>query len=378
MLKQGLIRLWENPEVTSINKLPPRATFYHFSTTGQALRRVREESPWFRSLDGKWDFRLMSTPEEAMQFVARLQKLKKPAWDSIAVPGNWEMQGYNKPHYTNAQMPFPQESPYVPADNPTGIYRRTFTVPSEWASQRIVLHFGGADSVLVVYLNGIEVGLSKDSRLPAEFDISAAVRHGEENELMAVVVKWSDATYVEDQDQWWLSGLHREVFLYSTPGTYIRDIHAVPSLDADLKTASLAVSVHVGFTGPGPNPGGNTVEVQLLDPRGRRVFKKPLSGEVQVNRQRNNPNLFRVDLASLVPNPQLWSHETPALYTLLVTLNSPDGASHTAIRIGFRRLEVGNRNLLINGRRVLIKGSIATITMRHWAKLYLMRCLCAT
>jgi beta-galactosidase len=356
MLNQEVIRLWENPEVTSINKLPSRATFYHFPAADHALRRVREDSPWFQPLYGTWDFRLMRTPDEAMRFFARLPKLKKTAWDAITVPGNWEMQGYNKPHYTNTQMPFPQEAPHVPADNPTGIYRRIFTVPSEWAGQRVVLHFGGAESVLFVYINGIAVGLSKDSRLPAEFDISAAVRHGEENELMAIVVKWSDSSFVEDQDQWWLSGLHREVFLYSTPATYIRDVHAVPSVAEDLVTASLAVSVHVGFTGPGPHPDGNTAEMQLFDPRGRRVFKKPLSGEVQVNRKGNNPYLFRVDLESQVPNPQLWSHETPSLYTLLVTLNSPDGDSHTAIRIGFRRLEVGNRNLLINGRRVLIKG----------------------
>ena len=344
MLKNGLIKAWETPEITSINKLPPRATFYPFATAAQALEGQREKSPWFELLDGEWQFRLEPNPEAAQKFSQGRPLTDTVGWGLITVPGNWEMQGHNKPHYTNIVMPFEQMPPFVPEANPTGVYRRIFRVSPNWLGRRIVLHFGGADSLLAVYVNGTAVGLSKDARLPAEFDITSLVQPEEDIELIAIVVKWSDATFIEDQDQWWLAGLHREVFLYSTPQTFIRDLYAKPVLDADLCTASLEVSVQAGLPGTERPKPGNILEAQLFDPRGRAVFKKPLVGDV------------RNALSSPVPNPQLWSHETPNLYTLVVTLKSADGEFHTSTRIGFRRIEVRSRDLLINGKRVLIKG----------------------
>lgn len=355
MIQDGLINAWETPELTSLHKMPPRATFYPFATAAQAQEQNREKSPWFQQLDGEWQFRLEPKPEAAKGYAQGKPFTDTLEWNQITVPGNWEMQGYNKPHYTNVQMPFPHDPPFVPEENPTGVYRRLFSVPEKWSGRRVILHFGGADSVLAVYVNGVAVGLSKDSRLPAEFDITSVIREGE-NELIAIVIKWSDAAFIEDQDHWWLAGLHREVFLYSTPETYIRDVHAKPSVEADLTTAKLDLSVHVGFTGLGPRVEGSKVEAQLFDPRGRAIFKKPLRGEVSVKHGGCNHNLFRVDLSAPVPRPQLWSHETPHLYTLVVTLKTPDGDSYTSTRIGFRRIEVGNCNLLINGKRVLIKG----------------------
>ncbi len=357
MLKTGLVTAWENPELTSLNKLPPRATFTSFATTEQALTRDPDESPWVLPLNGQWQFRCEASPCEALRIVESETSTAGVRWDVIQVPGNLETQGYGKPHYANIQMPWPHEPPYVPASNPTGVYRRVFTVPDRWTDQRVVVHFGGATSVLAVYLNGVAVGLSKDSCLPAEFDITPVVRLGEENELVALVIKWSDASFIEDQDQWWLSGLHREVFLYATPKTFIADVHARPSLSADLLSATLDLSVHVGITGPGPIPQGVTAEVRLLDPKGRTVGK-PLTGELNVPavRYSKQHDRLRIDLHSVVARPRLWSHETPDLYTLLVTLKTPDGSSHTAVRIGFRRIEIRERDLLINGRRVLIKG----------------------
>jgi beta-galactosidase len=357
MLKSGLVHAWENPELTSLNKLPPRATFTHFATAKQALSRNPDSSPWVLPLNGEWQFRLEANPEDAFRFTEG-SAFTAADWGSITVPGNLQTQGYGKPHYTNVQMPWPHLPPHVPADNPTGVYRRTFTVPAAWSGKRVVVHFGAATSVLAVYLNGVAVGLSKDSCLPAEFDLTAALRPDRENELVALVVKWSDATFIEDQDQWWLSGLHREVFLQATPKTFIRDVHARPALSADLASATLDVSVLVGLSGSGPVPAGISAEVRLLDPAGRDVFKKPLSGVHHVSEKRwcNNPSHLRVELSAPVPRPRLWSHETPALYTLLVTLKTPDGISHTATRIGFRRIEIRDRDLLINGKRVLIKG----------------------
>jgi len=358
MLSDGLIKLWETPEVTGINKLPPCATFYPFATARQARTAERERSPYWLSLDGEWQFRLAPTPEAAERFL-QPKTATASDWGRITVPGNWQMQGHGHPHYTNVQMPWPHEPPHVPADNATAVYRRRFTVPATWDGRRIVVHFGGADSVLTVYVNGIAIGLSKDSRLPAEFDITAAVRPGEENELTALVIRWSDASFVEDQDMWWLSGLHREVFLYSTPKTFIRDVHVRPKLTTDLREGELKLSVLVGLSDAGPVPPNCVVEAQLFNPRGRPEFSRPLTGVVPVPttpRWCNEPSHLRVDLSARVPRPARWTHETPQRYTLVVTLRTPHGASHTRIRIGFRRIEVTDRNLLINGQRVLIKG----------------------
>jgi len=353
MLHQGLIRIWENPEFTSLGRLPARSTFDYFPTASMARSSAAGKSPWKIELNGAWDFHLAPNPESAQQ---QLSKVKRIKWNSIQVPGNWEMQGYGKPHYTNVQMPFTQEPPHVPKDNPTGIYRRTFSAPKSWKGMRVVLHFGGADSVLCVQVNGLQVGISKDSRLPAEFDITEAVRIGAPNEIVATVVKWSDASFVEDQDMWWLAGLHREVFVQAMPEVFISDIHVKPSLEADLKTATLDVSTHVGFLGEGPLKIATTVEAQLFDPAGKPVFKKPLQGELAIKPLSFNHSHLRVDLSASLKNPQLWSHESPNLYTLVVSMRSEKGESHSAVRVGFRRIEISGRNLLINGRRVLIHG----------------------
>lgn len=353
MLHDGLIRAWENPELTSLNKLPARATFYPFATAKSARREPRESSPFFQSLDGEWQFRFADSPENIESSANDLHA----DWTTIQVPGNWELQGHGRPHYTNVQMPWPDLPPHVPAQNPTGVYRRTFTIPESWGDRRTILHFGGATSVLAVYVNGTAVGLSKDSCLPAEFDVTPLVKIGAENELVAIVIQFSDASFIEDQDQWWLSGLHREVFLFSTPKTFIADLIARPSVHGkNFETGTLNLSLHVGVTGAGPIPRGVIAEAKLFDPQGRAVAAVRGALEVIEPRFNNQPNFLRIDLQIAIPEVQLWSHETPALYTVVVTLRTPDGDAHIRTRVGFRHLEVGNRNLLINGRRVLIKG----------------------
>lgn len=352
----GAACVWENPELLSLNKLPPHATFTSFPTRSGARARDRARSPWWRSLDGPWQFRLAPDPRTAGRW-ARGELGDAPAESSIEVPGNWEMQGWNHPHYTNVQMPFPHDSPHVPAENPTGIYRRTFTVPSSWSGLRIVIHFGSADSLLCVYCNGRFIGLSKDSRLPAEFDLSEVVCAGAENEIMAVVVKWSDATFVEDQDMWWLAGLAREVFVYATPKTYLADVAFRPLLDPECRRAEMDLTVTVGFPGALID-GKASVEVQLSDPDERPVLASPLRAKIATRKDINDHYRLQSHFRAPIPASRLrlWSAEDPALYTVLVTLRSPDGDSHAAIRVGFRRIEVCNRALLVNNRRVLIKG----------------------
>lgn len=329
---------WEFPELFRIAKLPPRST-----------TPVWEEGTRL-SLDGEWDFHLAKTPVDAAKFVEAPGQ-----WDRIRVPGNWQMQGFwDKPHYTNVQMPFPEEPPFVPAANPTGVYRRTFQLPREWKGRRVVLHFGGADNTLLVFLNGQSVGLSKDSRTPAEFDVTKFLRTGR-NELTALVIKWSDSTFVEDQDHWWLSGLHREVFLYATASVHIADVSARTGLTDDLTSGTLDLRVSVNYPGD-PEP-GCAVEARLLDASGKAVWKKPLTAAVPADpTARGSWPRHLAHITATVSKVKPWSAESPYLYTLEVTLKTAAGLERTTRRIGFRRVEIRGFDLLINGRRVMIKG----------------------
>jgi beta-galactosidase/beta-glucuronidase len=178
--------------------------------------------------------------------------------------------GYDAPHYTNIQMPFPDEPPHVPGDNPTGCYRTQFEISPDWKGRRIVLHFGGAESVLYVWVNGVSIGLSKDTRLPSEFDITDFVQSGT-NVLACVCVKWSDASFIEDQDQWWLGGIYRDVYLYSTEKTFIQDVFAVASLDDGFVDGHLKITATVGFQHHREKEW--SFEAQLFSPHGEAVWK---------------------------------------------------------------------------------------------------------
>jgi beta-galactosidase len=351
--------VWQAPELFRLNKLPARATFYHFDEPGHARTEPREKSPGFQSLDGWWDFHWAPTPEEASRFLRKHFASFQADWDEVEVPGCWQMQGlekpernWDKPHYTNVQMPFPEKPIAVPRENPTGVYRRTFTVPESWSGQRVVVHFGGADNTLLVYLDSQPVGLSKESRTPAEFDLTDKIKPGRAQELVAVVIKWSDSTFIEDQDHWWMSGLHREVFLYATPHSHLADVKVDALLDKDWKTGLLKVAVELG----GDVPDGAQTGLMLYD-GDRSVWKKPLRApvgrEAQVERGFRTGNVFEARL----PQVKAWSAETPHLYRLVISLLLPDGTcDSTALDIGFKRVEIKNRELLINGKAVLIKG----------------------
>jgi beta-galactosidase len=336
------------PEITSYNRLPSRATFNHHATRRAAQKGGRENA-WEMSLDGTWDFRLASTPEEALSQLGFSGK-----WAHQTVPGHWVLQGYGRPHYTNTQLPFDDEPPRPPADNPTGIYRRRFEVPETWSGKRVVLRFGSADSALLLFVNGEFVGLSKDSRLPAEFDLTSRLRVGE-NEVVAVVPKWCDASYLEDQDMWWLPGLARSVTLYATPRVYLGDIKAEAIVSRSGR-GSLRVQVEVGYQ-DGPVE-GSSIEVQLYDGSGRVVFPKPLTAVVESRNLRViiGRHIGFVEAAIPQARLKLWSPEMPHLYTVVVTLKGAESVSHTSVRVGFRHIEIVGQDFLLNGQRVLITG----------------------
>ena len=331
-------------------------------------------------LDGRWRFQLLSAPDA---------EPTATEWREVDVPSVWTLQGTgDRPHYTNVQMPWPLHPPDVPEANPTGLYERTFELPADWAHRRVVLHVGAAESVLFVTLNGEEVGISKDSHLAAEFEVTQHLRPGT-NELVLRVVKWSDASYVEDQDQWWHGGITRSVYLYATGPVYLADIRADAGLDAGGATGTLGTRVLVGFPARATKAGW-TIQVRLpglgiaatagapvpplphdthanLDENA--LLYRVASGQMPTDEEREAvlPALMRrvvpppdaeaaIDLR--LPGVRPWSAEDPHLETLQIDLRSPTGevVETAQLRIGFRRVEVVARDLLINGARVFLRG----------------------
>jgi beta-galactosidase len=355
LLYLGSTPSWTHPETVSIGRLPARASLTPYPDAESA--RARGPSPFVRSLNGDWRFRLAERPQAIPAEFAR-PEFDDADWASLPVPSNWTMHGYDKPHYTNVQMPFAEAPPNVPDANPTGLYRTRFALPPEWGGRRVVLHVGGAESVLYVWLNGAPVGMGKDSRLPQEFDLTPFLREGE-NQLCCAVVKWSDASFVEDQDQWWMGGIHRDVFLYATGQAFIADVFARGEPDAAFRDGRLAVTTRIGFAGA-PQDGWR-IETQLFDAAGAAVLAEPLADGVKADNRTHIPYrgpLARVFQGAEVTAPALWSSETPSLYTVVVSLVSAEGqvVEATSCRIGFRRVELGDRELLINGKPVLIRG----------------------
>lgn len=355
LLFQGAARTWVHPETVSLGRLPARATFTPYGDADSA--RARGPSPFERSLNGDWKFKLVDRPEATPDDFAR-PDFDDADWASLPVPSNWTMHGHDRPHYTNVQMPFPLAAPNVPDENPTGLYRTPFEVPADWDGRRIVLRIGAAESVLYVWVNGQAVGMGKDSRLPQDFDVTAFVRPGGENLLACVVVKWSDASFIEDQDQWWMGGIHRDVTLYSTAPTHLADVFALAGLEDDDATGTLRITAKLGF--PGEPDDGWVVQAQLYDGEAA-VLDAPLRQKVWSAVKGHNPYrppLGQAVLETTVPAPRPWSSEAPNLYTLVVSLHRGDGPAveATSIRVGFRRVEIGDRELLINGKPVMIAG----------------------
>ena len=354
---------WMAPELVQVNRLPMRATLAPFPDANAARAFVNKanaivtaDSPWVLGLNGEWDFHLADNPNAIPADFIGADYQTGEAWAKLPVPSNWTMHGYDRPHYTNIKMPFSNEPPSVPDDNPTGCYRRTFEVPADWNGRRVVIHFGGAESVLYLWVNGVAIGMGKDTRLPSEFDITDYLKWGETNVLAVVCIKWSDATYIEDQDQWWMGGLYRDVYLYSTEKAWIADVFAVAGLDDAFKNGHLKITTKIGFANR-PEIGWK-FEVSLHAPDGNDALGGPTHAEFAVEGGHGTAPRLQAIVEASVENVAAWNHEDPQLYTLTVSLISPDGRAveHSATRLGFRRVEMADRALLINGKQVMIKG----------------------
>lgn len=347
---------WENPEVIGRNKLPATATMFRFDTAEQAREGGRDESPNVKLLDGKWKFHWVKLPEERpMDFF--LDTFSDSDWDDIDVPSNWQRQGFGQPIYVNVTYPFDKNPPFIAGDNgnPVGSYRRTFTVPAEEqagsdAGRRVLLHFDGVESAFYVWVNGKEVGYSQDSRTPAVFDITDDLREGE-NLLAVQVFRWSDGSYLEDQDFWRFSGIFRDVYLEGVPAVRLADFQVKTEFDEKLEDAALAVDCKLeNSTG---EPANYTIEAQLLDADGNEVGQATSVVEI-------SPTEPATQTLSLqVEQPAKWSAEHPNLYRLLLTLR--DGQQNVVEvvpwYVGFRKVEITDGLLRVNGQVIRICGT---------------------
>lgn len=353
-------RPWEIPELVSINRMRARSSrLIPYKTEAAALRRNPSRSAWYQDLNGEWAFRFFARPEDIREGDLA-DGVDTSAWDRITVPGNFTMQGYSIPHYTNVQMPFKNNYPMVPDENPTGLYRMSFDLPKGWEKRKTVLHFGGSESETVIFLNGQRVGMFTDSRLPSEFDISKYAREGK-NDLAVVVIRWSASSYIEDQDHWWQAGIFRDVYLYSqSHDVSIEDVFAKAHYDAATGEGTLDVEVKystdfMDWWGHPEQAEVPTINVQLYDAEGKALFKKPLStvGDLHYQASRRTAGFEQV-LEKVSP----WSAEVPTLYTLVVTLLNKKGkpVEFVSQRIGFRTIVIENGQLLVNGQAIEIRG----------------------
>ena len=336
---------WEQPEVFAINKLPARATLLPYDSTAEALERG--ESDYVKDISGEWKFHWTKTPAERPASFW-LADYDDSAWETISVPGNWEVEGYGVPIYTNVTYPFPLNPPYIPHDdNPTGCYRHEFTLPSQWDDRSIILHFESGLAAMYVWVNGQQVGYSEGTKTAVEFDITPYVQSGK-NLLAIEGYRWADGSYLEDQDFWRLSGFDRAVKLYSVAKTRIADMFVIADLDKTYKTGEYSATVQLENADNKPFKG--VAELLLVDASGRTV--KSLKQSVELTDSRELTFSFKL------PKVNTWSHEHPYLYTSVVTLKDAEGSvvEATSCRTGFRKVEIRDAQLLLNGRRLMING----------------------
>ncbi len=353
----------ENEQILGENKQPWHAILMPYGGMSEALRAERAKSSFARSLNGQWKFHWVPRPEMRPVDFYRAD-YDDSQWKTIPVPSNWQLLGYGTPYYRNIGYTFQRDWPRVmstpPRDytafeerNPVGSYRRSFEVPSDWNGRRVFLNFDGVDSAFFLWINGQKVGYSVNSRNTAEFDITPYLKSGH-NSLAVEVYRYCAGSYVEDQDMWRLSGIFRNVTLWSAPVVHVRDFRIDTDLDAQYRDATLRIKAKVRNYSGQSVPARN-LSVSLFDPSGKALPDARAQTTVPVlaaNEERE------VSVSIPVSNPDKWTAETPTLYTAVLSLengnNSPELLSH---RVGFRKIEVKGRLFCVNGVPIKLKGA---------------------
>lgn len=336
---------WEDPSVFQINKLDPHAHFIPYKSVEQSRTQEKWESSLLKSLNGMWHFHLAQNPSERPYWFFK-NDFDIRNWDEIKVPSNWEVEGYDYPIYTNVKYPHAKTPPKIQDHyNPVGSYKRSFEIPEEWNGKEIILHFGAASSAMNVWVNEQFVGYSEDSKTPAEFNITKYLTEGE-NSLAVEIFRWSDASYLEDQDFWRLSGITRDVYLVSREQQQIQDFRIISTLDETYSTGIFSLDIDVLNLGTNPQ---NTEISAVLSDNGNRIAEFL---------QNVNTGKQNVMFSEQIPNVKKWSAEIPNLYELIITLKNGDEIIEVIRQdVGFRTVEIKDASLLINGEYVYLKGA---------------------
>lgn len=353
---------WENPDVIGINKEEAHTTYIPYASVKQALKDIPDNSPWYQSLNGTWKFNWVSHPDMRLVDFYKTN-YDVSYWDDITVPSNWQLHGYGKPIYTNVRYPFARNPPKIigPAPkgytknelpNPVGSYKRDFYIPESWTGREIFVHFAGVKSAFYLWINGVKAGYSQGSMTPAEFDITEYVTAGE-NTISVEVYRWSDGSYLEDQDIWRLSGIYRDVFLYSTPKVHLRDYFLKSDLSDDFSTATFRAMLDFKNYGKKESL---TVETYLLEDGEQFSNQKPLA--ITEVKSVSTKKGYKTSISKEIVAPRLWSAETPNLYNVLFVVKDSKGKVQEVLcsTFGFRKIEIKNQQLWVNGQSVKLKG----------------------
>ncbi|UMB61728.1 DUF4981 domain-containing protein [Lutibacter sp. A80] len=372
---------WENELMFEQNKMRSRVPTYSFKSHKDALEGNRNNSR-MKSLNGTWKFNYVGKSSDRPQdFIAKDFNGDSKDWKDIPVPSNWELEGFGQPIYSNIIYPFtpdifnggtrnfnymgphPPQFPYVEKyrDNPVGSYYRDFTIPEDWNNQSIILHFGGVSSAFYVWVNGEKVGYSQGSRLAAEFDITEYISEGK-NRVAVQAFRWSDGSYLEDQDMWRLSGIHRDVMLLAQPKIALNDFFVRTKFDANLENAKLEIRPIMWVKGDEEKLEDWKLKAELYDANNKKVLEKPMVASIEAIHFERWPQRDITKFAFLeanIKNPNKWSSENPYLYTLVIDVTDPNGnvIESRSQKVGFRKIAFSDENeLLVNGKPVKIKG----------------------
>ena len=311
------VKRWEDNQITGIGRRNARTSFY-------------KDSQKRMSLNGQWAFLYLDAPELSPEGFE--QPGPQEGWDQIDVPSVWQLRGYDRMHYTDVLYPFPINPPYVPDENPTGIYKRTICLDEAWLEKDTILKFHGVDSAFDVWVNGNHVGFGKVSRLPSEFDITGFVKTGE-NDITVRVYKWSDGTYLEDQDMWWLSGIYRDVELINEEKNAVLDLRVNGTLDDSYKNGFFTAGITMKQAGT--NLGWK------LSYKGKTVLEGELVSEGK-----------DICIEAEIPEVHTWTAETPELYEFTVMTENQE----VTVRCGFRKIEIKDKNFRVNNQVILLNG----------------------
>ena len=357
---------WENETIFAINKEEGHVTFFPYPNSAALKKDVFFNKPWltpnsdyYKSLNGDWKFNWVTSPEDRPKDFYK-ENFDISKWETIEVPSNWEMKGYGTPIYTNITYPFKNNPPFIQSQkgytnehkpNPVGSYRREFSLPNNWDGKEVFIHLDGVYSGMFLWINGNKIGYSQGSNNDAEFNITKFLKAGK-NTLAVQVFRWTDGSYIEDQDMFRLSGIHRDVYLYATPKLSVRDfIISADFKNEDLSKVDFSVnSIIKNFDSKSIK--NTSLQIQLFDPAGKEVTK--IQQKLDKIKSETEQEIL---LKTEINNPELWSAEIPHLYNVLISLEQ-DGKEifATSNKYGFRKIEVKDNRVFINNKQIFFKG----------------------